>query len=255
MRLSVRAYIPNPLRCFNCQRFGHSKLSCRGTLTCARCAKVGHDSTVCTAKEKCINCKGYHTSFSRDCSAWKQEKEIITTKITKQISYPEARKLVKSRTPTPGTSFASAIKKTPVAIFTPTNQSDLPSEINSKTSGPLPAAHLPVTTAGDILPQSVAPIGEAASASQDLSDFQIVNNSAKRNTDIKQTSKFWNTSPRQVSTSTALQNKTSDSRHDTNALTALNVGIDYNSVVQTAPESKGVLSSVRTQELHSRLRH
>ncbi|GBN36237.1 hypothetical protein AVEN_233529-1 [Araneus ventricosus] len=53
------------------------------------------------------------------------------------------------------------------------------------------------------------------------------------------------------STSTALQNKTLDSRHDTNALTALNVGIDSNSVVQTAPESKGVLSSVRTRELHS----
>ncbi|GBM86427.1 hypothetical protein AVEN_43387-1, partial [Araneus ventricosus] len=53
MGLSVRAYIPNPLRCFNCQRFGHSKLACRGTLTCARCAEVGHDSTDCTAQEKC----------------------------------------------------------------------------------------------------------------------------------------------------------------------------------------------------------
>ncbi|GBN72114.1 hypothetical protein AVEN_106988-1 [Araneus ventricosus] len=152
------------------------------------------------------------------------------------------------------------------------------------TSVALPATHSPVTTAGDILPQSVVPIGEAASVSQDLSDFQIVSNkkkikketklkknnqnttaekiskyyktpplkdSVKRSTDIKQTSKFWNTSPRQVSTSTALQKKTSDSRHDTNALTALNVGIDSNSVVQTAPESKGVPSSVRTQELHS----
>ncbi|XP_055924574.1 uncharacterized protein LOC129956667 [Argiope bruennichi] len=35
MRLSVREYIPNPLRCFKCQRFGHSKTSCRGTVTCA----------------------------------------------------------------------------------------------------------------------------------------------------------------------------------------------------------------------------
>ncbi|GBN19635.1 hypothetical protein AVEN_6789-1 [Araneus ventricosus] len=51
MRLSVRTYIPNPLRCFKCQRFGHSKTSCRGTLTCARCAEVGHDSTDCTRTE------------------------------------------------------------------------------------------------------------------------------------------------------------------------------------------------------------
>ncbi|GBM81927.1 hypothetical protein AVEN_4083-1 [Araneus ventricosus] len=48
MRLSVRTYIPNPLRCFKCQRFGHSKTSCRGTLTCARCAEVGHERTDCT---------------------------------------------------------------------------------------------------------------------------------------------------------------------------------------------------------------
>ncbi|GFV21163.1 RNA-directed DNA polymerase from mobile element jockey [Trichonephila clavipes] len=28
----IRPYIPNPLRCFKCQRFGHSQNSCRGQL-------------------------------------------------------------------------------------------------------------------------------------------------------------------------------------------------------------------------------
>ncbi|GBN45608.1 hypothetical protein AVEN_250962-1 [Araneus ventricosus] len=28
----VKPYIPNPIRCFNCQRFGHSKIVCRGKL-------------------------------------------------------------------------------------------------------------------------------------------------------------------------------------------------------------------------------
>ncbi|GBN54698.1 hypothetical protein AVEN_206931-1 [Araneus ventricosus] len=75
MRLIVRPYIPTPLRCFKCQRFGHSKDSCRGTLTYARCAEAGHESSGCTAEEKCVNCKGSHTSFSRSCSSWKFEKE------------------------------------------------------------------------------------------------------------------------------------------------------------------------------------
>ncbi|XP_055944700.1 uncharacterized protein LOC129975635 [Argiope bruennichi] len=44
IKLPVRQYIPNPLRCFQCQRFGHSKVNCHGTLTCARCAEKGHDS-------------------------------------------------------------------------------------------------------------------------------------------------------------------------------------------------------------------
>ncbi|GBN25794.1 hypothetical protein AVEN_45118-1 [Araneus ventricosus] len=111
MRLSVRTYIPNPLRCFKCQRFGHSKTSCRGTLICARCAEVGHESTDCTRTEKCVNCKGELTSFSRNCIAWKREKEIISTKIKKEVSYPEARKLVNSQTPTPGNSYVSVAKK------------------------------------------------------------------------------------------------------------------------------------------------
>ena len=31
LRVPVEKYIPNPLRCFNCQKFGHSKNACKGT--------------------------------------------------------------------------------------------------------------------------------------------------------------------------------------------------------------------------------
>ncbi|XP_055926917.1 uncharacterized protein LOC129958449 [Argiope bruennichi] len=67
IKLPVRPYIPNPLRCFQCQRFGHSKANCRGSLTCARCAEKGHDSQQCDSKEKCVNCNGDHPSYSRIC--------------------------------------------------------------------------------------------------------------------------------------------------------------------------------------------
>ncbi|GBO22339.1 hypothetical protein AVEN_21889-1 [Araneus ventricosus] len=113
IKLTVRPYIPNPLRCFKCQRFGHSKASCRGTVTGARCAEAGHDSSDYKASEKCFNCKGSHTSFSRLCSAWKFEKEVIAEKVKKDISFLEARRLVKSRIPAPGTSYASAVRKKP----------------------------------------------------------------------------------------------------------------------------------------------
>ncbi|XP_055936860.1 uncharacterized protein LOC129966460 [Argiope bruennichi] len=106
----VRPYIPNPLRCFNCQRFGHSKANCRGTITCARCAERGHESQECSAQEKCVNCKGNHTSFSRSCPRWQLEKEITAVKI-KELSYPEARKKVLSQTPSPGISYASVVRK------------------------------------------------------------------------------------------------------------------------------------------------
>ncbi|GBO08445.1 hypothetical protein AVEN_220337-1 [Araneus ventricosus] len=108
---SVRPYIPNPLRCFKCQRFGHSKINCRWTLICARCAVAGHESTGCTAVEKCVNCQGNHTSFSRSCPKWELEKEIVTTKFKNNISFPEARRLVKALTPIEGKSYASVVDK------------------------------------------------------------------------------------------------------------------------------------------------
>ncbi|GFT92371.1 putative RNA-directed DNA polymerase from transposon X-element [Trichonephila clavipes] len=107
---SVHPYIPNPLRCFQCQRFGHSKTTCRGKPTCARCGEVGHDSGECNSQEKCINCKGDHPSYSRSCNTWKLEKEIITVKIKNRLTYPEARLAVTNRTSIQGFSYAAVAK-------------------------------------------------------------------------------------------------------------------------------------------------
>ena len=112
----VRPYIPNPLRCFQCQRYGHSKTYCRGSVTCARCAEVGHDSTNCIHPERCVNCKGDHPAFSRSCPKWILEKEIQALKTTNNISYTEARKNVQSRTPSIGKPFSSTLKLQPKQV-------------------------------------------------------------------------------------------------------------------------------------------
>ncbi|GBN94606.1 hypothetical protein AVEN_28268-1 [Araneus ventricosus] len=207
MRLSVRTYIPNPLRCFQCQRFGHSKTSCRGTLTCARCAEVGHESTNCTRAEKCVNCKGEHTSFSRNCSAWKQEKEIISTKIKKQISYKEARKLVKSQTPTPGNSYVSVAKK---SFSAPSAQKNPDISIShSKPPDSIARASPLITTLPIPSSPSVSPVIEETLASPDLTDFTLVKSRKKLKKDspnktsntiatAEKISKFYTTSHREV---------------------------------------------------------
>ncbi|GFW12906.1 uncharacterized protein TNCV_3328391 [Trichonephila clavipes] len=76
LNCKIRPYIPNPLRCFKCQRFGHSQTSCRGQLTCSRCVSVGHSSTDCTLEPKCVNCTQSHPSDSKLCQKWKLEKQI-----------------------------------------------------------------------------------------------------------------------------------------------------------------------------------
>ncbi|GBN35013.1 hypothetical protein AVEN_183830-1 [Araneus ventricosus] len=122
MNLAVKPYIPNPLRCFKCQRFGHSKVACRGTLACALCGEKNHDSLQCTTQEKCANCKGNH-AYSRSCPSWQFEK-VNSVKIKQQISYPEARKIVKAQTPTGGTSYSAAIKQSILAKVRQINPTD-----------------------------------------------------------------------------------------------------------------------------------
>ncbi|GBN44839.1 hypothetical protein AVEN_133526-1 [Araneus ventricosus] len=141
-------------------------------------AEVGHESKDCTRTEKCVNCKGEHTSFSRNCFAWKQEKEIITTKIKKQIAYQEARKLVKSQTPTPGNSYVSVAKKSISAPSADSNKDistvSISKPSDSTTRAPPPITNLPISAS-----PSVAPVSEEALASPDFTDFKLVTNRKK----------------------------------------------------------------------------
>ncbi|GFT99316.1 uncharacterized protein TNCV_3162111 [Trichonephila clavipes] len=66
LNCKIRLYT-DPLRCFKCQRFGHSQTSCRGQLTCSRCDSVGHSSMDCTLEQKCVNCTQFHPSDSKLC--------------------------------------------------------------------------------------------------------------------------------------------------------------------------------------------
>ncbi|XP_023242465.1 uncharacterized protein LOC111640661 [Centruroides sculpturatus] len=112
LRCSVRPYIPNPLRCFKCQRFGHSQTSCRGKSLYAQCEDEGHQSTECTSTPCCVNCNDAHPAYSRKCSAWQREKEIQRVKTVNNVSYPEARRMVTLSAPLKQKSFAAALKST-----------------------------------------------------------------------------------------------------------------------------------------------
>ncbi|GBL92310.1 hypothetical protein AVEN_54316-1, partial [Araneus ventricosus] len=113
---NVKHYIPNPLRCFKCQRFGHTLTACRSKQNCARCSLPDHDSNNCSSTTpKCYNCTGEHPAYFKSCPRYKHEKEIQTVKITKNISFPEARKIVNDRNPQPGLSYSAALKPTPIS--------------------------------------------------------------------------------------------------------------------------------------------
>ena len=92
LKKETRPYIPNPQRCFQCQKFGHTQNSCKGKAVCAGCGEEGHNLKDCQNESKCVNCQGDHVALSRDCPKWKIEKDIVTLKYTEKISFADARK-------------------------------------------------------------------------------------------------------------------------------------------------------------------
>ncbi|XP_023227366.1 uncharacterized protein LOC111627917 [Centruroides sculpturatus] len=112
LRCPVRPYVPNPLRCFKCQRFGHSQTSCRGKSVCAQCGTEDHDSTECKSIPCCVNCKDAHTSYSQKCPAWQREKEVQRIKTVNNVSYTEARCMAIPSATTKQKTFAAALKST-----------------------------------------------------------------------------------------------------------------------------------------------
>ncbi|GFT51120.1 RNA-directed DNA polymerase from mobile element jockey [Trichonephila clavipes] len=119
LNCKIRPYIPNPLRCFKCQRFGHSQTACRGQLTSSRCASVGHSSADCSLAQKCVNCSQPHSSDSKQCPKWKAEKEIQAIKTNRNISYLEARKLI---APQFSQTYAQVAKPSTVTSTTQTDE-------------------------------------------------------------------------------------------------------------------------------------
>ena len=92
MRLKVKDYIPNPRRCFKCQKFGHTVKFCKNDAICEKCGQSGHESGDCSNPIQCINCGEAHPASSRDCYQWIIQKEILKCKVENDISYPEAEK-------------------------------------------------------------------------------------------------------------------------------------------------------------------
>lgn len=96
MSYVVRLFIPPPLRCFKCQKFGHVAAVCRGKQRCARCGGE-HEYGGCEegVKPKCCNCGGDHSAGYGGCQVRKSAAMVQNVKVVEGITYAEAIKRVK----------------------------------------------------------------------------------------------------------------------------------------------------------------
>lgn len=99
-RISVRQYIPSPLRCFNCHKYGHTKDNCRSPdPICIDCAMSVHDGP-CSSPPFCTNCQGPHASNYPNCPRFLEEKKIQEIRVKERLSYFEAKQRVATLHPT-----------------------------------------------------------------------------------------------------------------------------------------------------------
>ena len=133
LRVAVSLYIPSPLRCFKCQKFGHTKMRCTSEELCVDCSAPAHGE--CTRPQKCINCKGGHSSSSKSCPCWLMEKAISRVRTERKISFHEARKIVEPsfKTKEKVQSYADAVRR-PVKMCSIEVQTDFPSSADTTTS-------------------------------------------------------------------------------------------------------------------------
>ena len=93
MKADVRLHIPNPRRCFKCQRYGHGQNTCTHETVCATCGQSGHgyNSEDCERNEMCYHCSQEHATTSRNCPMWKLEKSILEVKLKNNMTFQDAR--------------------------------------------------------------------------------------------------------------------------------------------------------------------
>ena len=68
LRVNIDVYIPNPLRCFQCQQYGHHEDKCKNHPVCSKCGEPAtHHETLCKNPTECVNSGESHTAYSKEC--------------------------------------------------------------------------------------------------------------------------------------------------------------------------------------------
>lgn len=92
LSFTVKQYIPKPLRCYKCNRFGHVASKCRGNERCAKCGGSHTAANCSNTFVKCVNCNGNHSAASKECPRYHHEAQVLQFQASKKLTYAEASK-------------------------------------------------------------------------------------------------------------------------------------------------------------------
>ena len=91
----VMQHVPDVLRCYNCQQFGHGTKFCNNLDVCVQCSK--HHTGDCFSDPLCVNCKKAHPASSKSCIFFEFHKEVNVISTFLNISKAHAVFIAKQR--------------------------------------------------------------------------------------------------------------------------------------------------------------
>lgn len=118
-KVKIRPYVPYPLRCRKCLRYGHPSNNCTNKQICPHCALDYHfeeDDEVCENPATCINCiynnveNNKHSALDKICPIFLREKEIQTIVSLEKMDRKKATETYKQRHLNGQPSYATVTK-------------------------------------------------------------------------------------------------------------------------------------------------
>ena len=92
LRFTVKPYISQSIRCFECNRSGHIAANYRGKAKCPKCGGEHHASLCNATFLKYVNCGGIHSAANENYSLNKRETQVLKIQRSPKLSYAEACK-------------------------------------------------------------------------------------------------------------------------------------------------------------------
>ena len=97
LKVKVTPFVPNPMRCYNCSKFGHTSQRCKVAAKSQWCGKDKHEGRR-EGHNVCPNCNGPHASSAQDCPRLEEGKgNSACPRWKTPLSFPEARQLVEAK--------------------------------------------------------------------------------------------------------------------------------------------------------------
>lgn len=91
----VERYTLPTIQCFQCCRYGHTKMQCRSKPACYKCSQA-HSGDLCNVDAdniKCVWCRGKHFATNKACPEMARQMAIKAAMSQNSLSYAEASKL------------------------------------------------------------------------------------------------------------------------------------------------------------------